>query len=454
LVTRMKFKRFFLTPLPAVLLLFGLALPLAAETYFVDKNHNRASDSTSGTRENPWYSIQHGLNQLQPGDTLFIREGIYTNPLRMSNSGLTDKAIVIQAFPGDEVIIDGSSSTRDKFIDWKGSASNGVDKHHIVLDGFTIRNVPRWGIWIEGDHNVIQNCIIYNCGVSTKGVGILIRQGDRNIIRRNEVSNCGWNGINAENSNYTLIEYNISRDNVLHFGINIFPNTSDTQDMQTGNRIRNNTLYNNLGGIYTRYQKRYDISGNLIFNNQENGIFLHRHHEGPATYRADGRILNNTIVNNGFSGIRNNSATHLIILNNIIYGHTVQNSQYEIFMNSGATSGHQLNHNVYFPDVDNIVYWGGSKYNFSEMRSVRGQESSGRAVDPEFLDLQTQDFRLKSNSGAINMGVDVGSFGVWRDIMGVIRPHDGQFDAGALEFIMLDTTAPSPPGSFTIENGN
>jgi hypothetical protein len=50
--------------------------PMAAgPAYFV--NASQGDDEQDGTIERPWKTIQHALGELQPGDTLYLREGTY-----------------------------------------------------------------------------------------------------------------------------------------------------------------------------------------------------------------------------------------------------------------------------------------------------------------------------------------------------------------------------------------
>lgn len=73
--------------------------------YYVDSGNG--SDENQGTLENPWQTIQHAIEQLEPGDTLLLRGGIYYENVYVSVSGTEDQPIVIRGYPGEEVILDG-----------------------------------------------------------------------------------------------------------------------------------------------------------------------------------------------------------------------------------------------------------------------------------------------------------------------------------------------------------
>ena len=75
------------------------------------------SDSNPGTRELPFETLQYGANHLAPGDTLFILEGNYRQSLKKNYlKGEQGSPIVISAYPGHRVVIDG---TVDITSDWE-----------------------------------------------------------------------------------------------------------------------------------------------------------------------------------------------------------------------------------------------------------------------------------------------------------------------------------------------
>lgn len=65
------------------------------------------SNSGDGSEANPWQSIQHGVNQLEAGDTLLIGEGTYEEEVDMVASGNADAFITIQGV--GNVILNGTN---------------------------------------------------------------------------------------------------------------------------------------------------------------------------------------------------------------------------------------------------------------------------------------------------------------------------------------------------------
>ena len=74
--------------------------------YFV--NPKDGDDSAAGSKEAPWKTISHGVKQLQPGDTLCLREGIYYENVYLAAHGTQDKPITVRGYPGERAILDGS----------------------------------------------------------------------------------------------------------------------------------------------------------------------------------------------------------------------------------------------------------------------------------------------------------------------------------------------------------
>ena len=76
--------------------------------FFVDAKNGK--DSQDGSKDQPWQSLQHAVKQLKPGDTLYMRGGIYREHAVVTCQGTTEKPITIRSFPGELAIVDGGLS--------------------------------------------------------------------------------------------------------------------------------------------------------------------------------------------------------------------------------------------------------------------------------------------------------------------------------------------------------
>lgn len=420
-----------------------LSLPAHAANYYVDQHHDHASDDNPGSEAKPWLTIKHAAQSLSAGDTVLVKNGTYTDAIRLGSSGTPGKYITYKSYPGHSPIIDGGASKANKLIDWRGSPSKGKDKNYIIFDGFEVRNAAQWAFWVEGDHSIIRNCTIHDTGHT----GIIVIDSDYVTISNNEIYNTGWNGMSLESGNHATVEYNISHSNPLHFGINIFPKTSWEQKMETGNNIRFNITYGNMGGIYTRYQQDNEIVGNLIYKNLEYGIFLHSGAGGPSEYVARTKIYQNTIADNVKGGIYNVNATHLIIKNNILAYHAIHDFRYELQMNK--TLGHEIDYNLYYstdPERE-FVYWGGPKFNLNSFREATAHSKNDLFAQPAFTNRSSDSYDLAVTSPAINSGVDLG---ITEDVCGNLRSLGGDPDLGACEHISSANIGPKPPNNIRL----
>lgn len=79
---------------------------------FVDAT--KGSDSMEGSEASPWQSLKHALRQLEPGQTLYLRGGIYHEHVTVSAMGTAEAPITIRSYPGELAILDGG--VREFFV--------------------------------------------------------------------------------------------------------------------------------------------------------------------------------------------------------------------------------------------------------------------------------------------------------------------------------------------------
>jgi len=127
---------------------------VAATVYHVDAAHPLAADANTGSPAAPWRTIQHALDRLQPGDTVYIRDGVYAEALQTVRSGdVTAGAITVAAFPGHHPVVDGTGV----------SAGSGftIRHDHVHVQGLEIRHWDT-GIWLAGAGHVrLADCEVH-----------------------------------------------------------------------------------------------------------------------------------------------------------------------------------------------------------------------------------------------------------------------------------------------------
>lgn len=66
----------------------------------------RGDDAHPGSEAAPWQSINFALGELAPGDTLYLRGGVYYENVRVSIAGAANQPITIRSYPGEQAVID------------------------------------------------------------------------------------------------------------------------------------------------------------------------------------------------------------------------------------------------------------------------------------------------------------------------------------------------------------
>jgi hypothetical protein len=98
------------------LLLFGigflmsLAVSGCDEGYFVSPN---GSDENSGTINRPFKTVQKCADLVQPGETCWLRKGIYREEVRPKISGTAEAPIIFAAYQNEDVTISGTELVDD-----------------------------------------------------------------------------------------------------------------------------------------------------------------------------------------------------------------------------------------------------------------------------------------------------------------------------------------------------
>ena len=118
----------------------------SAVVYYVDGNNG--NDSNSGTASAPWKTISKANSTLVAGDTVFIKQGVYSTYIAPAASGASGKPITYQNYSNDVVSIQNTT-----YGVWLSG------KSWIVVKGISCTNLDHMMI-IENsaNHNEIANC--------------------------------------------------------------------------------------------------------------------------------------------------------------------------------------------------------------------------------------------------------------------------------------------------------
>lgn len=166
--------------------------------------------SGDGSYEYPYATIMAAMNTVQSGDTITIKNGVY------SGSGNVDinflgKAVVLQSASGpDSCIIDAT--------DFPGVTFNQNEGNGSILRGIQIRKA--WnGVYVEGANPIIEDCIFDSCGYGIYStVNWSTNTPSAPIIRYNLIKNSEYDGIQAYEAGAPFIINNTVANNT-EYGI-------------------------------------------------------------------------------------------------------------------------------------------------------------------------------------------------------------------------------------------
>ena len=320
--------------------------PVTGKTYFVATTGS--NENGDGSKDKPWRSIQHGMNQLHPGDLLYVRGGEYRESmLNFARSGRADAYITVAGYPGEQAKVIHGGGGLAVFNISSGSQWTPVrleEQAYLVIRDLHIDAVnANQAVRVQGpmmlpdykgnvakSRGMIHNIWIAGCDItggngneSVLGAGY----GAHDVVLSNNRIHDMVGGVNAFLfSDGTIIEFN-----------EVF-NTSTEQDdagaiksMAPGVIIRYNKVHGNNrspiakkpgwaptseGGKQWRFLQ--GVSGiycDFAMVDDKNNIYPEALvPEDPANY-----VYGNTVYNNN-AGIFAFLSDHVQVYDNVIYG--------------------------------------------------------------------------------------------------------------------------------------
>jgi parallel beta-helix repeat protein len=398
--------------------------------YIVSPSGNDASSA------GPWKTLQKAATTVVAGDTVIVEDGTYSGFVCEDNSGTSSKRIVIKARNKGAAIINAPLGTGSE---GKNDGIVIAGRSFITIDGFEVTGAPRAGISIIGfeddgsdaTDNIIRNCWSHhNGGTSSAGRhdGIFTGFARSITIENNTVNNNSEHGIYVSNAaDNPIIRGNISHDNTAN-GIQINADLSTGGDGLIANwLIENNIVYANTGaaGINLDGVINGVLRNNLLYNNSKAGITLFQGDGAEASH--DNLVVNNTVYNpNGSRAALQvaDGADNNVVFNNILY--------------AGSGAGLEVQTVTGLVHDYNLV----SKYD-GAAASAHESSPAGTGL---FANITGSDFKLSSNSAALNSGIATlsGKSAPSTDILGNPRPAGADVDRGCYEIQSMSTINPRP----------
>lgn len=239
--------------------------------------------------------IQDAIDTANPGDTIYIRPGVYYETL------VVNKTISLVGEDKNTTIIDGDNS---------GYYTILIQDSGVNISGFTIQN-STVGVYVGGNKS-INNTMIRNNIISNNKVGIFLGNfSNNNVISKNIITNNSGEGIRLFRSfNNFIYENNIT--NQENFAIVLW-------DSSCSNVISQNTILNNKKGIgLKRWSDNNLISNNTILETGDSGNTILEEGSGISfSYSYKNIISGNSICNN-INGVYLEDSSENVISANII----------------------------------------------------------------------------------------------------------------------------------------
>jgi hypothetical protein len=443
----------------ATIMMAGLALLAStgfASTLYVDAR--KGNNGNDGTALAPWQTVQKAADCAQPGDTVLVAEGDYSERIHVTRSGAPDRPVTFEA--SGRAVTQGFTITAD----------------YIRVVGFEITNhitLPResYGVYLHGQHDEILNNYLhdlYHDGIMLAGEGDpnsprlahnLIKgnriyrannsgihvEGRENLIEDNDVSHTSqyppggpaWDGADADGMRF-LGTGHIFRGNRIHditfadLG-NLDPHIDCWQSWGPATDI---TFEQNLcdldpsggrGGQASMVDNSTATVSHLLYRNN---IFmdcgpLNIHNKTADESLTFVQVLNNTFYHIATSAIELTGVRYATVENNAFYD--VGSHRQSYLGHVGASAGSQEGWVV--------------GYNFQSMSDGQPPGKAGSqapyphdlwGIDPKFVDAAGKDLRPTANSPLVGSGAELQE--VKTDFTGAPRPQGAGYDIGAYEY--------------------
>jgi len=318
-------------PAPAA----AMTSPAEGNSYYVAVD---GSNANAGTIDQPFATLDYAAGKVAPGDTVFLRGGIYRidREIKLSKSGTAGDRIVYQAYKNEKpildmsVVVDSWTNYADQI--YKGTVSEDVfvisDDHILTevtsLDGMTEGTYFQTGqdlyVWCDGGGHP-----------SSHDMGLLVK----------------WSGVYvaAVNISGSFVDFkNIVVRNVPGFGIYCEGTTSSRVigcttkyidlngiyvDSCTDTEVKDSIVHDAVmqnwprgtgewaSGIGFRSGTDCSAIGNEVYRNHGEGILLYGDATSGGTKNM--KVLHNTVYDNWSMNIYLDHASNAFVDSNLVY---------------------------------------------------------------------------------------------------------------------------------------
>jgi parallel beta-helix repeat protein len=321
------------------------SLPNSCNTY------NVTGRSCAGGSAAAYRTLATALAAAQPGDTVHVRGGTWSERLVAPRSGTASQPITIIAHAGETPVLSGLADV--------AISLTGVS--HIVIDGIGVDNSLGWARIDNSSYNVLRNLRLsqatstgttggvkfannssYNklldSTLSDGNDSLTIQQSDHNLVVGNTITEARHSIFSVRCGNFNVLRNNTFSNTTQKIGeIYDCEGTSDAPVMLDA--TKHNLVDNNRFTFTPASSRNYDYNGiqyagqqgivrrNAFHDNQGGGVNFQIYSD-ESLYNYGNRVYNNTFFNNRCSGIAASAAatsaryTNNRVRNNLLYRNT------------------------------------------------------------------------------------------------------------------------------------
>ena len=259
-----------------------------------------------GSASAPWdltTALSGGHGRIQPGDTVWLREGSYSGDFNSTLAGTSGSAIVVRQYPGERATIDGSLSATGRYA-WfwgfevanKNASDRGTAGVTSTCSGCRFINLvihdhssDGLGMWADGpDQEAYGNIIFGNgfygqsAGHSAHGIYGQNRTGTQQILDNIIFDQFGY-GIHVYGSDQAALNnFTIDGNTAFNNGMGLEFGMSGGMDYQVGGEVPLEKLVFTHNNSYRSASLRSEYTARLGYD------------WGPLNY--DGTITDNYFV--------------------------------------------------------------------------------------------------------------------------------------------------------------
>jgi parallel beta-helix repeat protein len=423
-------------------------LSAAGSVYYVSTTGN---DSNPGSSSAPFKSFAKAVSMLSAGSTLYIHPGIYTEPLKILNSGADGAWITVKP-SGGAVVIDVQNTTNAVVqllgsyiavsdLEVKGSTDICVKTlgSYLRIAGLNVHECQTHGIFVSGRHVEVTGNTVYAAALANQARSMLTAWGSG-------------------------IKIGLGGDDVLINGNTVYHNYGEGMAITRASNVivRGNTVYDNYSvNIYVDNSFNIQVEKNLVTchpnsgfernGNAASGIAM-----GEEFYEGWGAQLNQVNITNNIvaycrrgvyyfgadptligGGLKNSTITYntLWASTDTALGIMYASSQAGTLISSNIIW--QANNKLAYVENSTGLTFQNNLWKALPPSNVKG--AGDRIGDPLFLSTPgytAQSFALGALSPAISGGANIG---VTTDYFN--NPRGPSYDMGALQYTNTIPTA-------------